>query len=154
MARPLVLAGPILRRVELNRVVVWIALGMPATVRLKVWPGLHAAHATKLGEIAGDDPHPLRETTVEALRFGSATLEQRAIHPAVGTVLGSDGPLRLREEELPGEGFGVERTFQLARWMRGRTVAWSARRRTAGSGPVSSGLRFDDVTRAPRPPPP
>ncbi|HET9667025.1 MAG TPA: hypothetical protein VFP09_09730, partial [Desertimonas sp.] len=71
MARPLVLAGPILRRVERNRVVVWIALGFPATVRMKVWPGLHAAHATKLGEIDGDDPHPVRETTVETLRFGS-----------------------------------------------------------------------------------
>jgi hypothetical protein len=71
MARPLVLAGPILRRVERNRVVVWVALSLPATVRMRVWPGLHAAHATKLGEIAGDDPHPRRETTVEALRFGS-----------------------------------------------------------------------------------
>jgi hypothetical protein len=76
---------------------------------------------------------------------GAATLEQRAIHPAVGTVLGGAEPLRVREEELPGEGFGVERTFQLARWMGGRTVVWSARRRTGGSGPVSSGLRFDDV---------
>jgi hypothetical protein len=94
--------------------------------------------------------HPLVTVADES---GAATLEQRAIHPAVGTVLGTDGPLRLREEELPGEGFGVERTFQLARWMGGRTVAWSARRRTAGSGPVSSGLRFDDVIRTPRPPP-
>jgi hypothetical protein len=71
MARPLVLAGPILRRVERNRVVVWVALSFPASVRMKVWPGIHAAHATKPGEIAGDDPHPVRETTVEALRFGS-----------------------------------------------------------------------------------
>jgi hypothetical protein len=71
MARPLVLAGPILRRVERNRVVVWVALSLPAMVRMKVWPGIHAAHATNLGEIAGDDPHPVRETTVEALRFGS-----------------------------------------------------------------------------------
>ena len=71
MERPLVLAGPILRRVELNRVVVWVALNLPAKVRIKVWPGIQAAHATNLGEIAGDDPHPLRETTVETLRFGS-----------------------------------------------------------------------------------
>ena len=92
--------------------------------------------------------HPLVTVTDES---GAATLEQRAIHPALGTVLGATEPLRLREEELPGEGFGVERTFQLARWMGGRTAVWSARRRTGGSGPVSSGLRFDDIHR-PRPP--
>ena len=91
--------------------------------------------------------HPMIAVPDES---GAATLEQRAIHEAVGTVLGTDEPLRLREEELPGEGFGVERTFQLARWMGGRTVLWSARRRTGGSGPVSSGLRFDDVRRPPR----
>jgi hypothetical protein len=91
--------------------------------------------------------HPLVTITDES---GAATLEQRAFHPAVGTVLGASEPLRLREEELPGEGLGVERTFQLARWMGGRTAVWSARRRTGGSGPVSSGLRFDDVQR-PRP---
>ena len=94
--------------------------------------------------------HPLIALPDES---GAATLEQRAIHEAVGTVLGTDEPLRLREEELPGEGFGVERTYQLARWMGGRTVLWSARRRTGGSGPVSSGLRFDDVRRPPRPQP-
>ena len=88
--------------------------------------------------------HPLVTVTDES---GAATLEQRAIHPALGTVLGAPEPLRLREEELPGEGLGVERTFQLARWMGGRTAVWSARRRTGGSGPVSSGLRFDDVHR-------
>jgi hypothetical protein len=92
--------------------------------------------------------HPMVAVLDES---GAATLEQRAINPAVGTVLGRDDPLLLREEELPGEGFGVERMFQLARWMRGRTVVWSARRRTGGSGPVSSGLRFDDVRRPPRP---
>ena len=90
--------------------------------------------------------HPLVTITDES---GAATLEQRAIHPALGTVLGASEPFRLREEELPGEGLGVERTFQLARWIGGRTAVWSARRRTGGSGPVSSGLRFDDV-RKPR----
>ena len=88
--------------------------------------------------------HPLVTVTDES---GAATLEQRAIHPALGTMLGAPEPLRLREEELPGEGLGVERTFQLARWLGGRTAVWSARRRTGGSGPVSSGLRFDDVHR-------
>jgi hypothetical protein len=91
--------------------------------------------------------HPLVTITDES---GAAMLEQRAIHPALGTVLGGTEPLRLREEELSGEGLGIERTFQLARWMGGRTAVWSARRRTGGSGPVSSGLRFDDVRRQER----
>ena len=93
--------------------------------------------------------HPMVAVADES---GAATLEQRAIHPATGTMLAATQPLRLREEELPGEGLGVERTFQLARWSRGRTVVWSARRRTGGSGPVSSGLRFDDVRQLPSEP--
>jgi hypothetical protein len=51
------------------------------------------------------------------------------------------------EEEIPGEGLGVERAYQLARWLGGRTAIWSSRRRTGGRGPTSSGLRFDDIAR-------
>ncbi len=39
MALPLVLAGPILRRVESNLVSVWIALSRPANVTITVWEG-------------------------------------------------------------------------------------------------------------------
>ena len=36
---PLLLAGPILRRVEPTMVSVWLALSKPATVRLTLWEG-------------------------------------------------------------------------------------------------------------------
>ena len=75
MARALIVAGPVVRRVERNRVVVWIALQQKATVRMKVWPGLHDASAATPGEIAGDDPHPVRQTSAEtmAARAGPPT---------------------------------------------------------------------------------
>ncbi|SFS14098.1 hypothetical protein SAMN04487846_2847 [Microbacterium sp. cf046] len=43
MDLPLLLAGPILRRVEPNLVAVWVALSEMASVRLSVWEGLVAA---------------------------------------------------------------------------------------------------------------
>jgi hypothetical protein len=43
LALPLLLAGPILRRVETNLVTVWVALSQPARVTLSVWEGLVAA---------------------------------------------------------------------------------------------------------------
>ena len=46
MPLPLLLAGPILRRVEPNLVTVWLALSRDATVTLSVWEGRVAAGAT------------------------------------------------------------------------------------------------------------
>jgi len=40
---PLVLAGPIVRRVEPNLASVWVALKQPATIRLEIWHGLETA---------------------------------------------------------------------------------------------------------------
>ena len=82
---------------------------------------------------------------------GAATLEQRAIHPATGTMLAATQPLQLHEEELPGEVRHIERTFQLARWSRGRTVVCHAGR-TGGSGPCRAVCAFDDVRRPPAEP--
>ena len=39
MELPLLLAGPILRRVDPTNCAVWLALSKPATVTLKVWEG-------------------------------------------------------------------------------------------------------------------
>ena len=50
MALPLLLAGPILRRVESNLVTVWLALSEPAKVSLVVYEGIAVA--------AGRDPVP------------------------------------------------------------------------------------------------
>jgi len=80
--------------------------------------------------------------------------ERRLIEPR-GVLLGGAGDLRLAEEEVPREGAIVERSFQFARWFDGRALLWLGRRRHAGRGEGSSGLRFDTVElRSPPPPPP
>jgi hypothetical protein len=45
---PLILAGPILRRVEPRRVSVWVALSAPRTVTLHVFQGIVAGSGTGL----------------------------------------------------------------------------------------------------------
>ena len=64
MALPFLLAGPILRRVEPQRVAVWVALSRPAGVRLSVWAGL------QIGIPAGV-AHARMPVPVPALRCGS-----------------------------------------------------------------------------------
>ena len=59
----------------------------------------------------------------------------------------SEPPLRLAEEEVPREGAIVERTFRYARWFDGRSLLWLGRRKHAGRGEASSGLRFDSLRR-------
>ena len=56
--------------------------------------------------------------------------------------------LSLFEEEVPRGGVRVVRQFQYARWTDGRTFLWLARRKNAGPGEGSSGLRFDLVDEA------
>jgi hypothetical protein len=55
----------------------------------------------------------------------------------------TSNPLFIHDEEVPREGARVTRSFQYARWVDGRTVVWMARRKGAGRGEGSSGLRFD-----------
>lgn len=50
---------------------------------------------------------------------------------------------RLEEEEVPRAGLRVERIVGRARGIRGETYLWIARRKRAGRGEGSSGLRFD-----------
>jgi len=50
---------------------------------------------------------------------------------------------RLAEEEVPRAGLRVERVVGRARGTRGETFLWIARRKRAGRGEGSSGLRFD-----------
>jgi hypothetical protein len=51
--------------------------------------------------------------------------------------------LKIFEEEIPREGVRVTRHYQLARWQDGSTHLWIGRRKKAGTGEGSSGLRFD-----------
>lgn len=79
---------------------------------------------------------------------------RRPVHPR-GLLLRSDPsrppdaepPLRIEEEEVPREGALVERSFQYARWFDGAALLWLGRRKTAGRGESSSGLRFDVLQR-------
>lgn len=54
-------------------------------------------------------------------------------------------PYFVEEEEVPRAGVYVERTWQRARWLRGRTLIWVGRRKVAGRGEGWSNLVFDRV---------
>jgi hypothetical protein len=70
---------------------------------------------------------------------GSAT-----IATAQGRILSGD-KLALHEEEVPRAGVRVTRSWQHTRWNDGSTHLWIGRRKQAGRGEGSSGLRFDSV---------
>jgi hypothetical protein len=55
VALPLLLAGPILRRVEPRSVTVWLALRDPATVKLSLWNSI-ANGGTGGGLFSGPAP--------------------------------------------------------------------------------------------------
>lgn len=63
MALPLLLAGPILRRVEANLVTVWVALSQPAEIKLLVWEGLVAAGAPNPFVTSVDETAPVANGT-------------------------------------------------------------------------------------------
>lgn len=64
----------------------------------------------------------------------------------LGRILEPETPdLRLYDAEVPRDGARVTRTWQLARDAAGRTYLWVGRRKEAGTGESSSGLRFDSL---------
>lgn len=65
--------------------------------------------------------------------------------PARGRVLNPTGvvPYRVREEEVTRAGTRVSRVICRTRWLNGETFVWIARRKSAGSGEGSSGLKYD-----------
>jgi hypothetical protein len=54
-------------------------------------------------------------------------------------------PYFVEEEEVPRAGVLVERSWQRARWIGGRTFVWVGRRKTAGRGEGSGQLVFDQI---------
>jgi hypothetical protein len=54
-------------------------------------------------------------------------------------------PYFVEEEEVPRAGIYVERSWQRARWLRGRTFTWIGRKKTAGRGEGWSQLVFDQI---------
>jgi len=65
--------------------------------------------------------------------------------PPRGRVLNPTGviPYRVREEEVTRAGTRVSRVVCRTRWFNGETFLWIARRKSAGSGEGSSGLKYD-----------
>ena len=54
-------------------------------------------------------------------------------------------PYFVEEEEVPRTGAYVERSWQRARWLGGKTFVWIGRRKTAGRGEGWSQLVFDQI---------
>ncbi|WP_380876360.1 hypothetical protein ACFB49_08330 [Sphingomonas sp. DBB INV C78] len=74
MDLPLVLAGPILRRVDAGLVAVWMAFSAPADLELRVWEGRVAQDTTNPVFVSSDDPPdpsaPPPRPGAEAIRMG------------------------------------------------------------------------------------
>ena len=62
----------------------------------------------------------------------------------VGTIVPHVSGTRVKDEEVPRTGTAVSRVYRVVQTPAGRRV-WRARRRGAGSGEASSGLRFDTL---------
>ena len=62
-----------------------------------------------------------------------------------GRLLAAASAFSLWQEEVPREGTEVVRERRLARDLAGRPLSWTARRTSAGRGPTSSGLRYDQA---------
>jgi hypothetical protein len=100
------------------------------------------------------EANPVIQLERRALRRTEADGQHRLVQPR-GVLLRTDPasapdaepPLRLKEEEVPREGATVERAFRYARWVDGRSLLWLGRRKYAGRGEASSGLRFDSLRR-------
>ena len=54
-------------------------------------------------------------------------------------------PYFIEEEEIPRAGIYVDRSWQRARWIHGKTFLWVGRRKTAGKGEGWSQLVFDQI---------
>ena len=64
---------------------------------------------------------------------------------ARGRILTPGRRLILEDEAVPRVGLQVTRSYQHARWTNGASLLWLGRRKRAGRGEGSSGLRFDTI---------
>jgi len=75
---------------------------------------------------------------------------QRAKMPGSNDPLGvllkeKAAPYFINEEEVPRAGVMVQRSFQRARWLNGKTYLWIGRYKEAGKGEGWSNLKFDQI---------
>jgi hypothetical protein len=105
-------------------------------------------------EPGGEGTNPVIRLERRTLLRTEPDGRHRRLHPR-GILLRTDPaqppdnepPLRIEEEEVPREGAIVERSFQYARWLDGRSLLWLGRRKHTGRGEGSSGLSFDTISR-------
>jgi hypothetical protein len=87
----------------------------------------------------------------QAIEFRRAAMPKLAgppkdvIHPKGLLLTEVVSPYYINEEEIPGAGTLVRRSFQRARWYGGRTYLWIGRYRETGRGEGNSDLRFDQI---------
>ena len=97
MELPLILAGPILRRVDPGLVAVWMAFSEPAALELRVWEGRVDYDTTNPVFASSDDPPdpsaPPPRPGAEAIRMGEHLylgMVTARLPPASGKVFQSD----------------------------------------------------------------
>jgi hypothetical protein len=84
------------------------------------------------------------ESSVSEIRLQRARMAGG--EPPRGWLLREPGsPYFVEEEEVPRTGIYVERSWQRARWIGGKTFIWVGRRKTAGRGEGWSQLVFDQI---------
>lgn len=71
-------------------------------------------------------------------------------HPRGRLLREPKSPYFVEEEEVPRAGIYVERSWQRARWLRGRTFIWIGRKKTAGRGEGWGQLVFDQILDLPQ----
>jgi hypothetical protein len=69
-----------------------------------------------------------------------------AAKPPYGILLKEQpAPYFINEEEVPRAGVIVDRTFQRARWLNGKSFLWKGRAKQAVKGEGCSNLKFDQI---------
>jgi hypothetical protein len=96
-------------------------------------------------------PDPSGVGSIRLQRGALARPGPNTVVPPRGRLLGVPGALFVRDEEVPRAGAHVTSGYQYARWIDGSSHLWRGRRKLAGRGEGSSGLRFDSVAEAPIP---
>ena len=92
---------------------------------------------------------PMVPVSIDPLSGETALEEGRMRRPdgrvpqPMGRVLVGPQPYRVREETITRVGVRVVREAVRSRWLLGDTHLWTARRKLAGRGEGSSGLRYD-----------
>ena len=72
---------------------------------------------------------------------------------ALGQIIAeTPAPYYINEEEIPGSGVIVQRSFNRARWLNGKTYLWMGRVKETGTGEGWSNLKFDQIVAIPAPP--